>query len=87
MVARYQRMCGLGGTAGSAAEMSDVRCGVSDFVDRGEHCDARGDAPAPDAGDFVPGLGVFAGLPVGGTDAFVERSGFGFSLNEGLESI
>jgi hypothetical protein len=75
VVARYERMCGLGRTAGSAAEMSAVSCGVSDFVDGGQRGDARRDAPAPDDGDFVPGLGAFAGLPVAGTDAFGEGSG------------
>ena len=61
-------MCGLGRTAGSAAEMSAVSCGVSDFVDGGQRGDARRDAPAPDDGDFVPGLGASAGHPVAGTD-------------------
>ncbi len=76
VVARYQRMCGLRGSAGSAAEMSDVHCGVSDFVDGGQYCDARRDALAHDGGDFVRGLGVFAALPVGrGTDPFGERGG------------
>jgi hypothetical protein len=59
-------MCRLGRTAGSAAEMSDVHCGVSDFVDGSNRGDARGDAPTPNAGDFVPGLGAFARRPVGG---------------------
>jgi hypothetical protein len=59
-------MCRLGRTAGSAAEMSDVHCGVSDVVDGSKRSDARRDAPAPDAGDFVRGLGVFARRPVGG---------------------
>jgi hypothetical protein len=69
-------MRGLGRSAGFAAEMSDVHCGVSDFVDGGQRGDARRDAPAPIDGDFVRDLGVFAGLPVGGgTDAFEERCG------------
>jgi hypothetical protein len=69
-------MCRLGRTAGSGAEMSDVHCGVSDFVDGSRRGDARRDAPAPNAGDFVPGLGAFAGHPVGGgTDACGELSG------------
>jgi hypothetical protein len=69
-------MCRLGRTAGSGAEMSDVHCGVSDFVDGSRRGDARRDASAPNAGDFVPGLGAFAGHPVGGgTDAFGELSG------------
>jgi hypothetical protein len=46
--------------------MSDVHCGVSDFVDGSKRGDARRDAPASNAGDFVPGLGAFAGRPVGG---------------------
>jgi hypothetical protein len=63
-------MCRVGRTAGSAAEMSDVRCGVSDFVDGSKRGDARRDAPAPNAGDFFPGLGAFGGHPVdGGTHA------------------
>ena len=61
----------LGRSAGSAAEMSDVRCGVSDFVDGGGHCDPRRDALALDGRDFVRGLDLSAGLPVGGSaDAF-----------------
>ncbi|MDT7817787.1 MAG: hypothetical protein QOJ42_7703 [Acidobacteriaceae bacterium] len=69
-------MRGLGRSAGSAAEMSDVHCSVSDFVDGSQHCDARRDASAHDGRDLVRGLGVFAGLPVGGgTDAFEERGG------------
>jgi hypothetical protein len=65
----------LGRSAGSSAEMSDVYCGVSDFVDGGQHRDAGRDASAHDGGDFVRGLDVFAGLPVGGgTDAFGEGS-------------
>jgi hypothetical protein len=69
-------MCRLGRTAGSAAEMSDVHCGVPDFVDGSRRGDARRDAPAPDAGDLVPGLGAFARHPVGGgTDAFGELCG------------
>jgi hypothetical protein len=66
----------LGRSAGSAAEMPDVHCGVCDFVDGGQHCYARGDAPADDGGDFVRDIGVFAGLPVGGsTGAFADPSG------------
>jgi hypothetical protein len=69
-------MCRLGRTAGSAAEMSAVHCGVSDFVDGSRRGDARRDSPASDAGDFVPSLGAFAGNPVGGaTHAFGELSG------------
>jgi hypothetical protein len=69
-------MCRVGRTAGSAAEMSDVHCCVSDFVDGSKRGDAGRDAPAPNAGDFVPGLGAFAGRPVGGgTDAFGELGG------------
>ena len=76
MVARYERMCRVGRTAGSAAEMSDVRCGVSDSLDGGKLGDARRDLPATNAGDFVPGLGAFGGHPVdGGTHALGERSG------------
>jgi hypothetical protein len=69
-------MCRLGRTAGSAAEMSDVHCGVSDVLDGSRRGNARRDASAPYAGDFVPGLGAFAGCPVGGgADAFGELSG------------
>jgi hypothetical protein len=78
-------MCRLGRTAGSGAEMSDVHCGVSDVVDGSRRGDARRDAPAPNAGDFVPGLGAFAGHPVGaGTHAFGELSG---SKPVGLRSV
>ncbi len=58
-------MRGLGGPADSVAEMPDVHRGVSDFVDGGQHRDARRNAPASDGGNFVPGLSVFAGLSVG----------------------
>jgi hypothetical protein len=69
-------MCRLWRIAGSAAEMSDVHRGVSDFLDGSRLGDARRDVPAPDAGDFVPGLGAFTGRPVGGgTGAFGEQSG------------
>jgi hypothetical protein len=69
-------MCRVGRTAGSASEMSDMRCGVSDFVDGGKLGDARRDVPASNAGDFVPGLGAFGCHPVGGgTHEFGERSG------------
>jgi hypothetical protein len=69
-------MCRLGRTAGSATEMSDVRCGVSDVVDGSRRGDARCDAPASDAGHFVPSLGVVSSRPVGGgAHAFGEHGG------------
>jgi hypothetical protein len=68
-------MCGLGRTAGFAAEVSNVHCGVSGFVDERRRRDARRDAPAADDGDFVRGLGVLSGRAVGGTDGFGKRSG------------
>jgi hypothetical protein len=76
VVARYERMCRLGRIAVSAAEMSDVHCGISDFMDGSRLGDARRDVPAPYAGDFVPGLGAFTGRPVGGgTGALGKQSG------------
>jgi hypothetical protein len=58
-------MCRLGRTAGSAAEMSDLHCGVPGFVDGGRRGDARRDAPATYAGGLVPGLDALARHPVG----------------------
>ena len=63
-------MCGLRHTAGSAAEVSGVHCGVSDLVDRSKRGDVSRDPPASNAGDFVLCLSAFAGRPVrGGTNA------------------
>jgi len=57
-------MCGLGRIAGSAAEVSDVHCGVSELVDRSKRGDVSRDAPASNADDFVLCLGAFAGRTV-----------------------
>ena len=63
-------MCRLGHTAGSATQVSDVHCGVSDLVDRSKRGDVSRDALASNAGDFVLRLGAFPGRPVrGGTNA------------------
>jgi hypothetical protein len=83
-------MCGLGHTAGSAAEVSSLHFGVSDLVDRSKRGDVSRHAPASNAGDFVLCLGAFAGRPVrDGTNAlgnlasYHKASGFtgGYLLN------
>ena len=57
-------MCGLRYSAGSAAEMSGVHCGVSDLMDRSKRGDVRRDTPASNTDDLVLCLGAFAGRPV-----------------------
>ena len=56
-----RRMCGLGHSADSAAEVPDVHRGVSHIVDRSRCGDVSRDAPAPHVGDFVHRLGALAG--------------------------